>query len=289
MTSSSLERQRIRVPLVSLMLLVGLMGCASGPGSANEKRGLAEATALFKRRCEGAGERIHRIVEDVEAILLLKLRDSNDNFGDQFLMNDPYGRDLGGDGYILTFVRGNFDAAWQGKDPPPGAPARLGYNVVESLDASDGKRYRYTGSVKEVEVTSSLLIGGDGRKYKIKKFVLEKTAAAGLPPRYAVTYDDISTREDREHWIAGSSLRVVDLKTNEVIAERIGYMIDLGQGNNSGGRSPWLYAADHACPGFARNPYVKLRPREGASAQLRQTADFVEKVLRPKVAQGVNQ
>jgi hypothetical protein len=38
------------------------------------------------------------------------------------------------------------------------------------------------------------------------RFVLDKNPASGPAPRYGVTYDDISTRKEREYWIAGSSL-----------------------------------------------------------------------------------
>jgi hypothetical protein len=59
------------------------------------------------------------------------------------------------------------------------------------------------------------------------------------------------------------------------MAERIGYMMDPGQGNNSGGRSPWLLAANYACPAFlpsnARSP--------GFSYQVEQTRRFIEKPL----------
>ena len=96
------------------------------------------------------------------------------------------------------------------------------------------------------------------------------------PPRHGVTYDDISTREERDYWIAGSSLKVIDLKTNEVMAERIGYMMDRGQGNTSGGRAPWLLAADHACPAFPAGP-------GGHTYQTDQTHDFVVKALKPKL------
>ncbi|MBL0209276.1 MAG: hypothetical protein IPP84_15475 [Propionivibrio sp.] len=88
----------------------------------------------------------------------------------------------------------------------------------------------------------------------IYAFVLDEVPAPGPAPRYGVTYDDISTREERDYWIAGSSLKVIDLKTNEVMAERIGYMMDRGQGNTSGGRAPWLLAADHACPRLSKKP-----------------------------------
>jgi hypothetical protein len=63
------------------------------------------------------------------------------------------------------------------------------------------------------------------------------------------------------------------LQTNAVIAERIGYMVDRAQGSTGGFRSPWLFAADNACPLFSS--------RQGASAQLLQTEEFVEKVLKP--------
>ena len=98
--------------------------------------------------------------------------------------------------------------------------------------------------------------------------------------RPVIAYDDISTREERDYWIAGSSLKVIDLKTNEVIAERIGYMMDWAQGSRVGGRSPWLFAADNACPDFHRfrTPSVQTN---GASNQSWQTLDFVEKVLKP--------
>ena len=50
--------------------------------------------------------------------------------------------------------------------------------------------------------------------------------------------------------------------------ERIGYMIDPGQGNNSGGRAPWLLAKQTGCP---------YPPDFG------QTRNFVEKTLKPRM------
>lgn len=103
------------------------------------------------------------------------------------------------------------------------------------------------------------------------------------PPRYGVTYDDISTREEREYWIAGSSLKVIDMQTNEIIAERIGYMVDWAQGSRAGQRSPWLFAADNACPGFQWNLNFPVTRSNGggSSQQPGQTITFVEKVLKP--------
>ena len=242
---------------------------------ADPKTRLQTAEKMFTERCKKAGEFIHRTAENVEGIFLMKIRPKGMNYGDQYRMDDPYGRDFGGDAYIKSFLAGFFEANYRRPDvPKPNAPPHVAYSYVEAIDPTDGKRYRYTGSIREVTKTSSPLVGGDGSTFKVKEFTLDRVLATDLAPRYGVTYEDISTREERDYWIAGSSLKVIDLKTNEMMAERIGYMMDRGQGNKSGGRSPWLLAADNVCPRFA--------PRHGATAQPLQTENFVEKVLVPK-------
>lgn len=225
---------------------------------------------MFAERCSTAGEKIDRTADNVEGILLMKLRPNEINYGDQFRMDDPYGRDFGGDAYIRSFLKGFFEVNYRRPEiPRPNAPPHVAYQYVEAIDPADGKRYRYTGRIDQPWLRD--------KRYGewVREFVLEKSPAPGPSPRYGVTYNDISTREEREHWIAGSSLKVIDLKTNEVMAERIGYMMDRGQGYTSGGRAPWLLAADNACPPFA--------PRHGATAQPLQTENFVEKVLKPKL------
>lgn len=216
------------------------------------------AWAMFQERCKKAGVFIHRTAEDVEGIYLLKLRPKGLNRDKQYLMDDPYGKDLRGGGYIESFLRkrdekGVFNVVAVG-----------GYRYVDAIDPKDGLRYRYTGRMDEPWKRNPHALEGH------RVFVLDKVPAPDPAPRYGVTYDDISTREERDYWIAGSSLRVIDLETNEVMAERIGYMVDAGQGNNSGGRAPWLFAARNACPTFG-------------GSQTHQTRNFVEKVLKPKM------
>lgn len=266
---------RLYRTLISLLPLL-LVACTSitHPAATERKDRAQKAQALFQERCKSAGEKIYRTAENVEGVLLMKIRPEKDNFSDQYALDDPYGSDLGGDGYIRNFLRGYETRQAQFA---PGAPPRLGYLYVEAIDPKDGKRYRYTGRIEEPWQTNKNYLKGYTR------FVLDKVPAPGPSPRYGVTYDDISTREDRDYWIAGSSLRVVDLQTNEVIAERIGYMRDPGMGNVSGGRSPWLIAADYACPTFQRNPLLPVPHGQGARAQLHQTEDFVEKILKPKL------
>ena len=243
---------------------------------------LAKAEAMFQERCKTAGERIYRTAENVEGVLLMKLRPEGINYGhtqeQQFRMDDPYGFDVGGDGYIKNFLLGKDERGSLVRSDQ----TRLGYRYVEASDPKNGQRYRYTGSVrpvgwmkKDAPNIQLALKHNPNFDLNIYSFVLDKTPAPGPMPRYGVTYDDISTREEREYWIAGSSLKVIDLQTNEVMAERIGYMMDRGQGNNSGGRSPWLLAAYYACPSFPATPGGQ--PFTGY-----QTRNFVEKTLRIK-------
>ncbi|EXI63689.1 MAG: hypothetical protein AW08_03927 [Candidatus Accumulibacter adjunctus] len=259
--------------LGALLTLSNLPTLAQKPPTAEDaKARLAKAEAMFQDRCKKAGEFIHRTAENVDGIMVLKPRPDHINSGDQYRMDDPYGFDVTGTGYFVIFLQGK-DA--KGSLVEQGGTSN-GYLYVDAVDPKDNKRYRYTGSIKEVTHTSSILMGGDGKtQFKSKAFVLDKTPAPNPPPRYGVTYDDISTREERDYWIAGSSLKVIDLKNNEVMAERIGYMMDRGQGNNSGGRSPWLLAANHACPIFPKTSGG--HPFKGY-----QTRNFVEKVLHIK-------
>ncbi len=215
---------------------------------------LATAQTMFQDRCKQAGEFIHRTAEDVEGVYLLKLRPGPINYGAQYRMDDPYGYDLTGDGYIETFLRARNEEGFLE------AMQVGGYRYVDA--DTDGRRYRYTGRIDQPWLRD--------KRYGewVRELVLDNVLAPDPAPRYGVTYDDLSTQEDRDHWIAGSSLRVIDLKTGEVIAERIGYMIDPGQGNNSGGRAPWLLAKRTGCP---YHPDVH------------QTRNFGEKALKPRM------
>ncbi|MCF8152442.1 MAG: hypothetical protein K9K30_01635 [Burkholderiaceae bacterium] len=264
----------IRQFAAALLVAVATAVCAqSALGKEDPKARLAKAEAMFQERCKKAGEFIHRTAENVEGVFLMKQRPDHINFGDQYRMDDPYGNDSGGETYIKTFFTGYY----RNSSPPP----PKGYRYVEALDEKGGQRYRYTGSMKAVrrmDVTAKgvqmALERDPNFDLNIYAYVLDKVPAPGKPPRYGVTYDDISTREERDYWIAGSSLKVIDLQTNEVMAERIGYMMDRGQGNTGGGRSPWLLAARNACPAFRSAPGIP-------PIQADQTRRFVVRVLQP--------
>lgn len=259
-------KQLFRRAVASIFVVSTLLACSATA----QKQELSErqkvAMAMFNDRCKKAGEFIHRTAENVEGVLLMKVRPAGINYGDQYELDDPYGRDLAGKGgYIESFLRGSREAG-SGK-PVPISELKHGYSYVDAVDPDDGLRYRYTGHLEEPWQTNKAYLKGYIR------FVVTRARSPVAEPRYGVTYDDISTRQERDYWIAGSSLKVVDLQTHEVMAERVGYMVDPFQGSQAGGRSPWLLAARTACPSF---------PGGAASGQGEQTDRFVEKVLKPK-------
>lgn len=256
------------------MATVALLGSCMGPPmlrdwKAKQKR--EEAYAMWQERCKKSGEFIHKTVEDVEGVYLVNVRMST-NHGQQFELDDPYGHDSTGDNYILSFVHGYHKP--EDRASFVGVPRRFGYRYVEAIDPRDSKLYRYAGRIEEPwQYNKSYLKG-------YTRFVLDRTPIVKRTARYGVKFEDISTREERVHWIAGSSLKVIDLETQEVLAERIGYMVDWAQGSRSGGRSPWLFAAGNACPSFNRGAPSRVS-QPAFTAQAGQSLDFTEKVLKP--------
>ena len=212
---------------------------------------LDESMSLFKERCKAAGEKITHTFDDVDAVVWMKWRPKETNLSDQFTRNDPYGHDCFGDECIKRLLRVTKGAEL---NPREAKEHSSGYRFVETIDPSDGQRYRYWGVVKlhprwtpEAIAQEKKLTGKDLGP-SANSFAIERQPITEWSARYGVTWDDLSTDADREHWIAGSSLRVIDLQTNAVIAERVGYMVDRGLGSEAGFRSPWFFAHDTACP-----------------------------------------
>ena len=200
---------------------------------------LDASTKLFEEYCKTAGEQITKTVKNVDGVYWMKWRDVNFNLDEQFKLNDPYGSDCRGEDCIMNLLRATdgLELDQEGKEPN-----HQGFSYVESVDPSDGQLYRYTLRLyrpyDREKKWAETLIRAELLKKKIEK----------LDAHYGVVWDDISTKEDREKWIAGSSLKVIDLHNNEIIAQRIGYMMDWGQGSREGFRSPWSFAEDNACP-----------------------------------------
>lgn len=253
-----------------VLALFGFFPAMSAWQDYKQRQQFDDAYAHFQARCKGAGEKVSRIVDNVAGVVWMKWRPKEFNQNDQYRLNDPYGQDCGGEDCVeglLTVTQGLELDPTRKMSSNYVSPYR-GFRFVESTDPSDGKLYRYERRFyrphdRDPKWATDLV-----------RTELVKTEIAGPSARYGITWEDLSTREDRDRWIAGSSLKVIDLQTNEVIAERIGYMFDRGLGNQSGGRQPWSYAAFTACPEFGRS-------EAGYPMLFSRTRMFIWSVVRP--------
>ena len=217
----------------------------------------AEGFERFNRYCkEKAGEKIYRRVADVESILVMRPRPdaSETQFTDQQWRGDPYGFGLSDAAEIGSLLRPDRAST--------NAPLLMGYTFAE-VSIVDGSGSRQTKQYRVVKQDARDAAYND----------LQVAVVNDQRSKFGFTWEDISTSEDRHYWIAGGVLRVVDLTTNEIIAERVGYLIDPLFGNRSSGRVPWLAAVSRACPARAQG-------------ELRITRRFLTQVLQPILREG---
>lgn len=218
---------------------------------------LAKAQALFTERCKTAGEKIYKTVQNVDGVLLMNLRPEKVNRDDQFERYDPYGWNGGGDEYIKHFVVGYWPLCiGNGLECPP---EKRAFSYVEVIDEK-GRSKRYTA----VNKLTGEPIHLNGKFRGIVDLKVERPVL--LKARYGVRWEDVSSVEDRQAWIAGGRISIIDLETETVVAERTGFLWDTGQGSTDGFRSPWVWASLHgrSCPSIDEHNVV-----------------FVRKVLKP--------
>ena len=132
----------------------------------------------------------------------MKWREDTNNVSDQFKLDDPYGFDCGGKDCIERLLR-----VTEGIElNPEGAKRhRTGYRFVESTDPKDGKKYRYIGVMKLYPSWTPEGIEEHRRRtgqpvpQDSYRFTSERQPIEAFTARYGITWDDISTRDDREH------------------------------------------------------------------------------------------
>lgn len=214
---------------------------------------LAKAQALFDERCKTAGEKIYRTVENVDGVLLMNLRPDKVQSSDQFARYDPYGYESGGNDYIKSFLPGHWRLC-TGNDCPM---ARQAFRFIELKTESD-EVLRYS--------TVSWDTGKPSAEAALPGARLHFKPVMAAHARFGVRWDDVSSDADRRAWIAGGKLSVYDTETMTLIAERVGFLMDPGQGSTAGARSPWSWARHYAksCPSVDEHNIL-----------------FVRKVLKP--------
>ena len=278
------------INLFAMLLLVVSSANAQTPQLANMtplERAQA-GKALWEEKCRTvAGENIYKTVPDVEGLVLLKVRPKawEPEWADPMWPGAAFAREARTDEYIESFLGYEHSSSATGKpitptyrgyintDYLPNNPNNLpGYRYVDVIDPEDGLRYRYSGSVKVVGRKDILAKGiqmalarDPNYDLNIYRWTLDRAPAPDPAPRYGVTYEDHVIPADRALGVASSTVRVIDLETDEVLGEMLRYAWSTPA--SSANPSPWLTA--YRCPGHA----------VGTGAATRK---FVDQVLIPR-------
>ena len=246
---------------------------------------IKQAEALYKEKCEKvAGIKIYKTVPDVEGVLLLKIRPERTDreLADPNWPGAAFGRDAYGDYYITSFLgyehravdKNGVTSSVRGYINTDKRPGGLpGYRWVEVPDPKDGLRYRYTGSDK---VTGKKDPTAYNVQLELKKnpnydmnvynWSLDKTPSPSkTPPRYAVTFEDHVIPEERALWVASSTVKVLDLKTNEVLGEMTRYAMS------------YIHAPRHSMPWLNHS----ICPTMNMTGDSDSTRKFVDQILIP--------
>ncbi len=232
----------------------------------------AKAKALFDEKCKTAGERIYKTVENVEGVLLPKIRESRSGKTQRETLNYLLWPDAAlaqehtGDLYIERFLTDRKEIVVRGYKPNEimgrrivgdvgSSGAERGLRFVDVIDSSDGKRYRVTASA----------IYKPGFQTNIE---LHKEVTTAPIPRYAVTFENNVDPELRKHWVAGTTVKVIDLKNKKTLGELEVWKFGSTMGMDRQA-SAWAASVGN-CPSPPFGQYGE------------QTHYFVEKILKAK-------
>lgn len=232
----------ILIPTVFIWIL--MPSKAERKANQERKQRYETGKAIFAERCKNAGEKIYKTVDDVEGVMLLKVRVPTPNR--ETLMKNPMwaaaaaAKEFTDLEYIASFL--NYRSRIYSNKT---------YHHIDVLQ-SNQSIIRYEGTWNYID----------------KPF--QETLNPKNPARYAITFEDDVNLEDRKYWVAGTTIKIIDLKTNEILGERTIYAFEHGQGSLANARMPWLRA--EICPEKPKN----------YSWDYFYTFLFVHKVLKPK-------
>jgi len=229
----------VRGKIIWTAVAIVAFGCLPGKALVEQHQRntyAKEAWAYFKKLCdEKSGEKIYKTYTGVKSVLVVKPLPpaTEKDLYDQFWYGDPYSNDLPvedrGDRAAAKFIGGRqFVKEYSYADN--------GYSFVELRAGKEGEG----PFVRMTHLTDSPFFS--------------KSQIAKPESRFGIDWNDISTPEDRKHWVAASRLRILDLTDNSVVADRIGFLIEPGFGSTVGQRRPWMTARgpQTTCPSIPR-------------------------------------
>lgn len=248
--------------------------------SAEERVAMAkykQAKAIFDERCKTAGEQIYRTASDVEGITLLNIYPEVASSTSYNPRNDPMWQgaalpqQIGDDRYILSFLgwsqkyeetvtfSPNYTSLVKPKHRlksnsyPRPVIAYKNYTYVD-IETENKHLVRYM-LYPEEEITNE--------HYWFHQRIKNQSIS-----RYAVFYESIIDAYDRQNWIAGAKVSIIDQMTQELMATKTWYAFAPSMEPMGNGRLAWRHALHCPQDGSYRDPVVKfvisvIQPKQG--------------------------
>lgn len=219
---------------------------ASGGQSQIYKPGM-NSEEYFSQICKAeAGEFIYKAAENVDGILLMRLRPKiTYEGGHLYAPEDPYG-------------------LWDDNLRPENFGGRFGYSYIETPYVAPKSYGRPTKEPIGDEKANYTRYETDYKGHSWQ--VVPKESGHSLKSRYGFTWRGIQRPHDREFGIAGSEVLVVDLKTQEVLGVFRGYAkFEFAPRNGSGTGMAWT----RRCPSIFKTTPGGLQ------------REFIMRVLKP--------
>jgi len=219
------------------------------------------AKQYFSALCKAeAGEFIYRTVDNVAGVYEIRPRGyaRPEALYDRYVMEDPYGYTEAEAMNTVTLFVGPKKYRFAE------VPIQRERTRLRQLDHKWFDPSIFSRPTKDDVVAR--YFGYDGRNQKS----LKKEYDSKLKSRYGYTWRGIKRPKDREHGIAGGELIVVDLKTNEILGIRRGF-VRAAKSRYSNSGLTWEFG--EFCP--------RLSKRTGIAKDYDASFAFVARVLRP--------
>ena len=200
-----------------------------------QKEKYEEARAVFDEQCKKAGEKIYRTVDNVDGIILLKVWGENDNRSRHVRTQDQmweYAAYTGSGGKFFVGIFLSKGDVYKNNKNSKMFKDFIGYQYV---DVPNEEQFtHYTG-----EFNGQYWIDDTNNEE-----IISKSSA-----RYAVTFETDVNPELRKYWVAGVTFKIIDLQTNELLAEKTIFNFSQTLGKRMHGLS---WAADNIECGIDR-------------------------------------
>ena len=226
------------------------------------------AKAIFDERCKQAGEKIYRTASEVEGITLLNVYPESVSSSKYNPEQDPMWpgaalpQQIGEDSYINSFL------GWSQKyehnlefSPNYSLLIKPKYHPKTNLHPYPTipyKNYAFVDVVRENNHFSRYQLYPEAEMTSDHYMFHQELKGIQETSRYAVRYESIVEPQDRQHWVAGAKVSIIDQENQEVMASKTWYAFAPSLAPMRNGPTAWRHAMHCPKDGDYRDVVVKF-------------------------------